>query len=194
MLKAFAALIAIALLATAGFAVTQYWEVERLQLEVKKLARDGKEAAEEKDLIKQQLEKAEKENEKKAIEVETQSRELVQLRSDAERLKNRIAELDSVVAANPEKVAKAELLALRSLKAVVEKHIDSQNRSLKELADSVPQPPSRFEEFRDKFQGKNNNEIYSKIRDCELHFYSSEWEGTSRYVHLFLICDNDFNV
>ena len=165
MLKAFATLSAIALLATAGFAVTQYWEVERLQLEVNRLSLDGEDAAKAKDLIKQQLEEVKKANHQKTIEIATRTRELVQLRSDAERLKIRNAELDSVVAANPQWRHQAELLALRSFKASVEKYIDSQSRSLKELADAVPKPVSKIEELQDKarqvmeaIQGKNDNE------------------------------------
>ena len=162
MLKAFATLSVIVLLATAGFAVTKYWEVERLQLELKKLARDGEETVEASDRIKHQLEEVDKANQKKTIEIEKLTRELVQVRTDAERLKTRVAELDKVVAANPQKVDQAELLALRSFKAAVEKYAESQSRSLKELVDSVPRPPSNIEKLSEKFneiiQGKNNKE------------------------------------
>lgn len=162
MLKALITLTAIALLATAGFAVAQYWEVERLQLKVNELAHDTENVAKASELIEQQLKEAENANHKKTIEIETRTRELVQLRTEAQRMKNRIAELDSVVAANPQKVDQAELLALRSFKAAVEKHIDSQSRSLKELADAVPKPVSKIEELTDKvkeaIQGRIDNE------------------------------------
>lgn len=90
-----------------------------------------------------------------------QARELVQLQSDAVRQKKWIAELDSVVAANPERVDQAELLSLRSCKAAVEEYIDAQNHSLTEPAKAVPKPLSRFEEVakrvKEAIRGNINN-------------------------------------
>jgi DNA repair exonuclease SbcCD ATPase subunit len=162
MLKAIAMLSAISLVPTAGFALSQYWEVERLKTEVNRLSRDAEDTTEKRVLIEKQLEEAEKSNQKKSLEIAARNRELVQLRSDAERLKSRIAELESVVATNPKKVDQAELLKLRAFMTSVEEYIESQSRLLKGLADAVPKRPSRYEEltekFKDAIRGTSNNE------------------------------------
>jgi hypothetical protein len=162
MLKAFTTLCVLALVATAGFALLQYREVERLQTEVNRFSRDAEDAAGVRNLIEQQLEEVKNSNQKKSIEIATQTRELLQLRSDAERLKSHVAERDKIIAANPEKVDQVELAALRSFKASVEEYIDLQQRSLKGLTDAVPQTPSKYNGFADRvkdvLKGKSSNE------------------------------------
>ena len=82
-------------------------------------------------------------------------------RSELQRYKHRVGELESVVAESPGKVDQAELLSLRTFKDAVERYIDSQGRSLQELKDAVPQSPTRLKERTDKvkesIQGKSNN-------------------------------------
>lgn len=156
------AILAPLLLVPTAIAVMQYWEVERLEEDKKKLAEVKTEAAEANALLTRQLEKVDKENQQYKDEVNRQARELVKLQSERERLKSRIAELDSVVGANSAKVDQAELLALRSFKAAVEEYIQDQKTSFQKLEDAVPDTPSKIGKISEKFSeiihGKNNNE------------------------------------
>lgn len=140
-LKAFTTLSVLALVATAGFALLQYQEVERLQTEVNRFSRDAEDAAGKRNLIEQQLEEVKNSNQRKSIEIAKQTSELLQLRSDAARLKSNIAEREKIIAANPEKVDQAELASLRSLRERVEEYIEQQQGSLKGLTDAVSETP-----------------------------------------------------
>ena len=161
-LKAFATILAMALLATGGFALTQYWENEELRASTTSLTEGKVDAEKAAGLLQQRIDEEAKVSQRKTIEIESKTRELTQLRSETQRLKSRIGELESVVALSPAKVDQAELLALRSFKDAVKKYIDSQSRSLKELGDAVPDSQTKLEELADKvkeaIQGKSNNE------------------------------------
>jgi hypothetical protein len=135
MLKAFAILSTIALIATAVFAAIQNWEIQRLQRDVNELAGVVKRLADQKEKTEKELDLkksklAESERSKKQLEAE-----LGQLRADKENLNNKIAEL---LKENPGKEDQAELHDLRSFKAAVENHIDGLYRSLEELHSRFP--------------------------------------------------------
>lgn len=122
-LKAFATLCAIASVAAAGIGVMLYSDVER---DVQKLTRELKDA----NIAIRQI-TSENEKQKKKVHL---------LQTEVEQLQKLNANLNKVVADNPEKADQVELLQLRSFKATVETFIDTQNDSLKKLADAVPSP------------------------------------------------------
>lgn len=149
-LKAFATTLAMALLATGGFAITQYWEIEELRASTTSLTERKDDAVDEAGLLQQRIDEESRVIEQKTIEIERKTRELIDLRSENQMLESRIGDLESVVAASPAKVNQAELRALRSFKVIVERYIGSQSRSLKELADAVSR--TKLEELPEPFR------------------------------------------
>ncbi len=161
LLKMFSTLMAFALLSTVVFAVIQYSEIEKLRANTRSLVEDKSEAQRNALELQRQIDEEAKARLQGSIEIEAKTRELTELRSELQRLKSRVGELESVVAASPGKVDQAELLSLRTFKDAVERYINSQGRSLEELKNAFPQSLTRLEERTDKvkevIQGKNNN-------------------------------------
>jgi cell division protein FtsL len=165
LLKMFSTLMAFALLATVVFAVIQYSETEKLRANTRSLVKDKSEAQRNAVELQRQIDEEAKARRQRSIEIEAKTRELTQelteLRSELQRQKDRVGDLESAVKASPGKVDQADLLSLRAFKDAVERYINSQGRSLQELKNAVPQSLSRVEERTDKVketsQGKSNN-------------------------------------
>lgn len=161
LLKVFSTLLAFALLITVVFAAFQYSEIEKMRASARSLVEDKNDAQRNAIELKRQIGDEVKARQQRSIEIEAKTRELTELRSELQRLKYRVGELESVVAASPGKVDQAELLSLRTFQDAVERYINSQGRSLQELKDAVPQSLTRLEELTDKVkeanQGNSNN-------------------------------------
>jgi len=146
----FSVLLAFALLVAVGFAVLQYLEIKKMRANTTSLVQDKKDAQRNAIDLKRQVDDEVKASQQRAMEIEAKARELTELRSERQRLKYRVSELESVVEASPGKVDQAELLSLRTFKDTVERYIQSQGSLLQELKDAVPQSPTRLKERTDK--------------------------------------------
>lgn len=130
--------------ASAVFAIAQYWEIERLQAEVKNQA-DTKidaeiDAEQRAGQLKKEIDKANNASERKTTEIASLTRRLAQLRDENERLNARNDELESLHAASPEKVDQAELLELRRFRSAADTFMEEQSKSLRKLQANMPEP------------------------------------------------------
>jgi len=148
--KVFSILPAFALLVAVGFTLIQYLEIEKMRANTTSLVKDKKDAQRDVIDLKRQVDDQVKANQQRTLEIEAKLRELTELRSERQRLTDRVSELESVVAASPGKVDQAELLSLRTFKDTVERYINSQGVLLQELKDAVSQLPTRLRELTDK--------------------------------------------
>lgn len=150
LLQVLSILLAFALLVVVGFTVLQYSEIEKLRASTTRLVQDKEDSQRNAIDLKRQVDDEVKASQQRTIEIEAKARELTALRSERQRLKDRVSELESVVAASPGKVDQAELLSLRTFKDTVERYIKSQGSLLQELKDAVPKSPTILEELTEK--------------------------------------------